>query len=223
MNVLVVAAHPDDEVLGCGGTIGRLAEEGHAVSIGILGEGATSRDGTDGPAEVEVLRQQSRQAAELLGAKEVMLAGLPDNRFDTVPLLDVVKRIEAWVDQVQPEVVYTHHAGDLNIDHAIAARATLTAARPLPGGVVRELYAYEVPSSTDWSFDRCGAPFRPNTFVDIADTLDTKLEAMAVYTSETRPFPHPRSAEALRANAVRWGGTAGVTAAEAFELVRATR
>lgn len=223
---LVVAAHPDDETLGCGGTICRLAREGHAVYIAILGEGITSRHATREQADrgqVETLQQQSSRVADLLGAKDLFTYGLPDNRFDTVPLLDIVKIIENIVERVQPSVVYTHHGGDLNIDHALVHRATLTATRPVPGSPVLDVYAYEVPSATDWSFAEVGGAFRPNVFVEVADTLDAKLEAMALYEGEVREFPHPRSAEALSAAARRWGSTAGVPAAEAFELVRSVR
>ena len=226
MNVLVVAAHPDDEVLGCGGAVARLAQEGHDVYIAILGEGITSRydeRGQADPACIQELRERSRQVADLLGVKDLFLDNLPDNRFDTVPLLDVVKRIEAVVQRVQPEAVYTHHGGDLNIDHAVTCRATLTAARPLAGSPVKDVYAYEVASATGWAFGQFPPRFHPNVFVDITDTLDTKIRAMELYETETRPFPHPRSAEALRALAAQRGTQAGTNAAEAFELVRSIR
>jgi len=222
MNVLVVAAHPDDEVLGCGGTIARLVQADNAVSVLILGEGATSRHGQRDAAPTgatERLRAQSREACAKLSVLDVTHAGLPDNRFDTLPLLDIVKRIETEIERVDPVLLYTHHGGDLNIDHAITFRAALTAARPVPGSTLREVRAFEVPSSTEWAFGRFETVFRPNVFVNIADTLDTKLAAMAVYASESRPFPHPRSPEALRAAAHRWGAVAGLAAAEAFEIV----
>ena len=224
MNVLVVAAHPDDEVLGVGGTIARLTGEGADVTILILGEGATSRQsGQDQAADVEALAGQAREAGRLLGAKEVVCKGLPDNRFDTLPLLDVVKIVEEWVDRVSPETVYGHHAGDLNVDHEVAARAVLTATRPQAGSVVRDVFAFEVPSSTEWSFHRLSPPFHPNVYVDITGTLEKKIAALRTYEGEARLFPHPRSPESLRAIAARWGTVAGVTAAEAFELVRSVR
>ncbi len=226
MSVLVIAAHPDDEVLGCGGTIARLAREGEAVYIGILGEGHTSRyasrEAADGAA-VEALRAGSRHAAELLGARDLFLHGLPDNRFDTVALLDVVKIIEDLIDKLGPDVIYTQHGGDLNIDHACTYRATLTAARPMAGRSIRAVYAYEVASSTEWAFQRFSPVFQPNAFVDISETLDRKIEAMQAYESEARAFPHPRSPEALRANAARWGSVIGRRAAEAFEQVWSVR
>jgi LmbE family N-acetylglucosaminyl deacetylase len=223
MKVLVVAAHPDDEVLGCGGTIARLAREGHEVYLSIVAEGMTSRSASraaSDPVQVETLHARAREAAKLLGVKETFLHSLPDNRLDSVPLLDVVKIVEALVAQTSPERIYTHHPGDLNIDHQIVSRAVLTATRPMAGSPVREIYEFEVPSSTEWAFQQNG-DFRPNTFVDISQTLELKLQAMACYESEVRPFPHPRSPEALRAIAQRWGTVVGRTAAEAFQLVRA--
>jgi len=222
MKILVVAAHPDDEVLGCGGTIARLAQEGNEVYIAILGEGITSRcaqrDQAD-PMQVEALHERSQRVAELLGAKELFTYDLPDNRFDTIPLLDIIKIIEGLIDDLQPQVVYTQHGGDLNIDHQIVYRATLTATRPMAGGPVKTVYAYEVNSSTEWAFQRFSPVFRPNHFVDIAETLETKIQAMALYESEVRVFPHPRSPKALRAAARRWGSVVGLMAAEAFEVV----
>ena len=226
MTVLVIAAHPDDEVLGCGGTIARLAQEGCQVYIAILGEGVTSRYQQREQADqalVEELHARSQQVAELLGAKAPVLYDLPDNRFDTVPLLDVIKIVEELVERLQPQVIYTHHGGDLNIDHVIVHRAVLTATRPVVGCPVREIYAFEVPSSTEWAFGQFQPVFHPNVFVDISATLETKVQAMALYESEARSFPHPRSPEALRAIARRWGSGVGVEAAEVFKLVREVR
>jgi LmbE family N-acetylglucosaminyl deacetylase len=223
MSVLVVAAHPDDEVLGCGGTAARLAHEGHAVHIAIMAEGITSRHAQRDQADAQQLsrlHQQAHAAAAKMGAKDVVLFKLPDNRLDTVPLLEVVKLVEQLVENLKPEVIYTHHPGDLNIDHEVVHRAVLTATRPVAGQPVREIYAFEVPSSTEWAFQRLQPSFRPNVFVDVTSTLDAKLDAMACYDSESREFPHPRSPEALRALATRWGTVVGCPAAEAFELVR---
>ena len=226
MIVLVVVAHPDDEVLGCGATIARLNQEGHEVYIAILGEGITSRYQRREQADhslVEALHTCGRQVAELLGARDLFCYRLPDNRFDTMPLLDVVKIIETLIEQLKPDIIYTHHGGDLNIDHMVTHRAVLTATRPATNQPVREIYAFEVPSSTEWTFGQLQPTFRPNVFMDISDTLEAKVHAMAVYESEVRPFPHPCSSEALRALARRRGSMAGVEAAEAFELVRAIR
>ena len=221
--ILCVAAHPDDEVIGCGGSLARFAEEGTEVFIAILGEGSTSRYNTRDVAPEDILKelhQQCNLAGELIGAKEVFLHNLPDNRFDTVPLLEISKMVERLLDEIKPQTVFTHHAGDLNIDHAVTFRAVLTAARPVPHCPVREVYSFEIASSTEWSFGHLPKPFQPSTFIDISATVDKKIAAMELYHSEVRPFPHPRSAETLRANAQRWGSIAGCDAAEAFELIR---
>lgn len=226
MRVLVIAAHPDDEILGCGATTARLAAEGHEVQFAILGEGITSRHVARSDAHSEQLaglREQARSAAAVVGAKNVIFHGLPDNRLDTVPLLDVVKIVEGLVESNQPDVVYTHHGGDLNVDHSVIHRAVLTATRPLTGPTVGEIYAFEVPSSTEWAFQRLEPAFRPNVFVDVTQWLEAKISAMKCYETESREFPHPRSPQALRAIAERWGSVAGCGAAEAFELVRSIR
>ena len=221
--VLVVAAHPDDEVLGCGGTIARLAGEGHAVYAAILGEGITSRYDEREQADqqsIRALRDRSGQVSKLLGVRKLYTYDLPDNRFDTVPMLDVVKIVERLIGRLRPEVIYTHHGGDLNVDHMVVHRAVLTASRPVADCPVRTIYAFEVPSSTEWAFNRFEPVFRPNTFMDISATLERKIDAMKLYEGESRPFPHPRSSRALRAIALRWGSSLGVEAAEAFELIR---
>lgn len=224
--VLIIAAHPDDEVLGCGGTIARLADKGHHVYIGIIGEGLTSRYKQREHADsvlVKDLQDRSRQVAQLLGAKDIFLHDFPDNRFDTVPLLEVIKLIEKLVGIVRPQVVYTHHGGDLNIDHMITHRAVLTATRPATGCKVKKIYAFEVPSSTEWAFGQFALTFRPNVFVDISDTIEAKVQAMQLYESEVQPFPHPRSIKNLKIIAQRWGSNVGLNTAEAFELIYAIR
>jgi LmbE family N-acetylglucosaminyl deacetylase len=225
-SVLVVAAHPDDEILGCGGTMARLTREGSDVRIAILAEGMSSRyptrDGVD-KVQLEHLHEDARKAADALGVKDVVLCKLPDNRLDTVPLLEIVKRVEDLVGRFAPQVIYTHHPGDLNVDHGVVHRAVLTATRPTKGHCVREIYAFEVPSSTEWAFQQLEPVFRPNVFVDIVDTLNAKIAALSCYDTEEREFPHPRSAKALQAIAARWGSVVGLQAAEAFELIRSVR
>lgn len=224
--VLIVAAHPDDEVLGCGGTIKRLSEMGYAVCVAIMGEGITSRYGSPGEAKsapVNNLHDCSRQAAVLLGVTELLFHDLPDNRFDTVPLLEIIKIVEDLIERFQPRTIYTHHGGDLNVDHSILHRAVLTASRPSAGHPVEEVYAFEVPSSTEYAFGGSLPAFRPNVFVDIRETVGIKLEAMEVYHTEIRPYPHPRSREAIRAIGQRWGTAVGLESAEAFELIRSVR
>lgn len=221
--ILIIAAHPDDEVLGCGGTIARLVREGKEVHIVILANGLTSRADFDDSNSAELLKQhheRAQRAGSLMGVSSVQVLGFPDQKLDALPLLEVTHAIEREIERLQPDTIFTQHGGDLNQDHVITYRATLTATRPMAGGGVRCVYAYEVPSSTEWSFQRFAPHFQPSVFFDIADTLEVKIAAMQVYESEAREFPHPRSPQALKAIAHRWGSVVGLHAAEAFELVR---
>lgn len=218
--VLVVAAHPDDEVLGCGGVIARHADAGDRVVPFILAEGATARGGASSGDETERLQDAARKAARILGAEVPRFGGFPDNRLDSLPLLDVIKRIEAVVKELGPSVVYTHHGGDLNIDHRIAHQAVVTACRPLPSATVGVIYAFETVSSTEWASDSMAGAFRPTRFADISEQLDRKMEALGCYAVEMRSFPHARSKEAIAALARVRGASVGVTAAEAFVVVR---
>lgn len=218
----MLAAHPDDEVLGCGGTIACRTDQGEPVTIAILGEGITSREDVstgDRSQLLEKLRLDAREAARILGVSDVRFFGLPDNRFDTVSTLEVVKIIERLIEEVQPEVVFTQHGGDLNVDHQCVFRATLTACRPGIQECVKALYAYEVASSTEWAFAQFAPAFQPTYFVDVSRTLARKLDAMEAYRSEIRQAPHPRSREVLSAAAVRWGSVIGCQAAEPFAVV----
>ncbi len=221
MNVLVVAAHPDDEVLGAAGTIARHVQAGDQVTIAILGEGITSRAGNpeqDNTAQIEHLGTNARDVAKLLGVQHTHLFSLPDNRFDSIDLLDVVKLVEQVGSQAEPDVVYTHFCGDLNIDHEITCRAVMTAFRPLPGAKVRRILAFEIPSSTGWG--PAENWFSPTWFVDIEDTLEMKLQAMRIYGGEVREYPHPRSPKSMAERAGFWGGQVGLKAAEPFLLLR---
>lgn len=216
MSVLVVVAHSDDEVLGCGGSIAKLVESGAEVNIVSFGEGIMARDdGTSG--EMVALREAASSVARFLGVKELKMFDLPCNRLDTLPLLDIVKMVEWTVGYYRPQMVFTHWKDDLNMDHRIVHDAVLAATRPMAGCPVKEIYAFEVPSSTEWAF---GVAFSPDTYSDITNTLEKKIQAMQMYKSEVRPFPHPRSPKALRALAVWRGSNIGVEAAEAFQTIR---
>jgi LmbE family N-acetylglucosaminyl deacetylase len=217
--ILIIAAHPDDEVLGCGGTIAAQTSQGNSVQVMFLADGVSSRGGK-ASTELQRRHHAAHTAAELLGIESVSFADFPDNQLDTVPLLRVVQRIEDRITQYQPDTILTHHAGDVNIDHQRVHQAVITACRPQPGYPVKTLLFFEVPSSTEWQPPGSAAAFLPNWFIDISDTLERKLEALAAYGEELRDFPHPRSVEAVEALA-RWrGATVGVRAAEAFVLGR---
>ena len=223
--VMVIAAHPDDETLGCGGTMAGLSEYANLI-ICILGEGVTSRYASRDEAPksaITFLENEAKAAGEILGASSLVFGGLPDNRFDSVPLLDITKMIEGWIDEYNPDVVYTHNAGDVNIDHSITYRAVLVSTRPTSNCQVRELYSFEVPSSTEWAFQTISPTFQPNTFVDITKTINRKIRALEAYESEIRTFPHPRSPETLMAAAKRWGSVISVEYAEAFQLIRSVK
>ena len=224
--VLVVAAHPDDEVLGCGGTILRHVKSGDDVHILIMAEGLTSRDNhRDAVVHADELRElhsNSQRVADILEAKSVTLHNFPDNRMDGVELLDVVKVVEAMVDKVLPDVVYTHHAGDVNVDHRITHEAVVTACRPLPGQCVRSLLFFETVSSTEWQPASVDKQFMPNWFVDVGDVFEKKMEALKCYDSEMRAYPHSRSYEAIKILAKYRGFSIGKQYVEAFELGRNT-
>jgi len=227
--MLVVAAHPDDEVLGAGGTLARLADEGVTTHVLILGEGATSRvrfrSSSRGKAAsaVKALEESARLAARILGAAGVSFGHLPDNRFDAVDLLAIVRRVEEELARVKPQAVFTHFAGDLNVDHRMTFEAAMVACRPQPGARLQEIYSFEVPSATGWAGPAAERAFRPTVYVDVHRQLERKLQALAAYPTEMRPAPHARSVEAISALA-RWRGSeAGLEAAEAFALIREIR
>lgn len=220
----MVAAHPDDEVLGCGGTIARHANSGDQVHVLIVAEGSTSRQQERDRAQVQdelsALAKAAQTAGTILGAAGVDLLDLPDNRLDSLDRLDLIKRIEEYVERHQPECVYVHHAGDVNVDHRRLHEAVVTACRPTPGHFVRRLLSFEVVSSTEWQPSGSAPAFQPTWFVDISDQWERKREALLSYSSEMREWPHARSLEAVE-HLARWrGAQVGVEAAEAFCLMR---
>lgn len=225
-SVLVIAAHPDDEALGCGGTIARWGANGAMVHLAFLADGIRARNPDSSEARDALLGR--RAAAELAlealgGAASVAFGDLPDNQLDSVPLLHITQRVESLIDAHLPDTVVTHHAGDLNIDHRRVHQAVMTACRPQRGHPVTTILCFEVPSSTEWQPPGSGEPFMPNWFVDISATLPRKLAALDAYAAEMRDWPHPRSREGVE-HLARWrGAMVGCDAAEAFILARAVR
>ena len=220
--VLVVAAHPDDEALGCGGTIAKLATAGATVCVAFIADGVSARMDSEAAdsRKLTARRVAAGKACSLLGARAEFFGDFPDNRLDTVPLLSLAQCVEALIAKHRPDMLLTHHGGDLNVDHRLVHQAVVTACRPQPGSQVRTLVSFEVPSSTEWQPPGSGQAFAPNWFVDISDTLDKKLEALDAYAVEMRDWPHARSREAVQ-HLARWrGATVGVAAAEAFVLGR---
>jgi LmbE family N-acetylglucosaminyl deacetylase len=226
MTVLCVVAHPDDEVLGMGGTLARHAVGGEDVHVCILSDGVTSRyhDVTEA-AEEEITRrrQKARAACDRLGVDTLSIHEYPDNQFDTVPLLDIVQTIESEISSHEPDVVYTHHHGDLNIDHELTCRAVVTATRPMADSGIRQVLASETLSASEWSVPDQSNAFQPTSFVAIADQLENKIAGLECYDEELRAPPHPRTIKTVRQNAEVWGAKAGVRAAEPFELLREVR
>jgi LmbE family N-acetylglucosaminyl deacetylase len=222
-SVLVIAAHPDDELLGCGGTMFKLSRAGRRVNVVIMAEGLTSRDPkrdtTRRAKELSELASTAQKANEMVGAK-VELLGFPDNRMDSIDRLDITKRVEEQIAKHQPRTVFTHHPGDVNIDHRQIFDAVVAACRPMPGSSVKELFMFEIPSSTEWQPPAFGRPFEAQYLVDISGELSRKLRALECYTTEMREWPHPRSVVAVE-HLARWrGATIGVDAAEAFTVGR---
>ena len=232
MNILVIVAHPDDEVLGMGGTILNHANQGDKVTVAYLATGITSRRGsnyqnvssyttnkkekTSMNVQIKKLRNDAKKVCKFLKVKKSIFFDYPDNEMDTIPLLEIIKTIEKLILENKPERIYTSHHGDLNIDHKIMFEATLAACKPteLP---VKEIICFELLSSTEWSFSY---KFKPNYFINIKNELDEKIKAMQMYKNEIRKYPHPRSAESIKNSAYKWGAASGCYSAEAFEIIR---
>ncbi len=215
--ILVVAAHPDDETLGCGATIAKKITDGAEVWFLILGQGLNAR-GKHSENAFEELESNAKKAAKILGAKKLVMRKFPDNSFDSVALLEIIKEIEKIINEFEPDVVFTHSNTDRNLDHQLTCEAVKTACRPIKGSSVKLVLSFEVPSSTEWSFDKRNI-FSPNYFVNVNETINKKLEAMSAYKDELRAFPHPRSLEYIEALSKVRGGQCGYNAAEAFELI----
>ena len=210
--VLVIAAHPDDEVLGCGGTLALHARSGDFVGAVIACEGESLRYGEAGVGQ----SAHTQRAADKLGIRDVRLLGYPDQRLDTLTLTEIITPLEKVIRELQPQIIYSHHGNDVNRDHQLLFQALMVATRPTES-CIETVYSFDTASSTEWTYPRT---FVPDTWVDISSTLEAKLEAMACYQSEVREYPHPRSLKALEYKARAWGNQCCLDAAEVFMTVR---
>jgi len=212
LRVLAIAAHPDDEVLGCGGTLARHVDAGDHVVATIACEGESLRYGRGAAHQTEHIHE----VAKILSLNAVRVLEFADQRLDTISLVELITPLEKLIDEVQPDIVYCQYGGDINRDHQILFQAALVATRPTVK-CIRAVYAFETASSTEWAFPRA---FVPDTWIDISATLERKLQAMACYKSEIRDYPHPRSVESLRHRAAYWGNHVLLSEAEVFMTVR---
>lgn len=223
---MVVAAHPDDELLGLGATMHKLIkEEGVVAHVVILGEGITSRSDTrDTEKWKDVLKEHHRNinaAGSHIGYESIHTYDFSDNRFDSHALLDIVKVVEKEKDEFKPDMIFTHNSGDLNIDHQLTFQAVMTATRPMDDEKVTAVISFETPSATDWQYSNHPEQFKPNLYIEVSENdVLAKCDAMSEYKFETREYPHPRSSKALKVLAQYRGYTSGNQMAEAFEIVR---
>ena len=219
MKVLVIAAHPDDEVYGMGGTIAKLSKQGHDVYVLILTEGCSTQY-KDQPHLIEEKKNQAYEANSILGVKEVIFGDLPDMKLDTVEHVEINAVIEKAIRDLEPDVVYTHFYGDVNKDHRCVFESTMVAVRPIHSQCVREVYCYQVPSSTEWAANVAQSTFIPNVFEEITEYYDIKKNAILAYSSEIREYPHPRSLEVVKMYDLVHAKRVGLELAEGFMLIR---
>lgn len=220
--VLVIASHPDDEVLGCGGTIAKFVKAGAEVQIAFLADGVNSRMADEESSKIELKQRRdcAKNACKILGVTQIIFCDFPDNEMDKVSLLTITRKVEELISNFSPDTIFTHHIGDVNVDHQLTHKAVVTACRPQIGKSVKTIFAFETPSSTEWQFPYSAPTFAPNCFIDITTTLDLKLEALGAYAFEMRDWPHPRSIKGVE-HLVRWHGACiGTQAAEAFMICR---
>jgi len=225
-SIMLIVAHPDDELLGVGATMHKLIHKYHSkVHVVILGEGITSRSDERDPGKWKLDLEKHKKniilAQKSIGFQSLSIYDFPDNRFDTVPLLDLIKVVEKEKSGFAPEIIFTHHGGDVNIDHQRTFEAVLTACRPMAEECVKSIITFETPSGTEWQSPTDPRHFLPNLFIEVSEeNMNAKIHGMEQYEFEKRSFPHPRSPEALKIQASRWGISVGCNYAEAFCVVR---
>lgn len=224
--IMVVVAHPDDELLGLGATMHKLINEYNVEThVVILGEGITSRadkrDTDQWKDKLEIHKQNIKDAQSAIGYHSVSTYDFPDNRFDTVALLDIIKVVEKEKEKFRPEIIFTHHGGDLNIDHHRTFEAVITATRPMKDEVVKTIITFETPSGTEWQASSDPRRFIPNLFIEVMEkNVEAKIKGMESYKFEKREWPHPRSSKALKLISEKWGIVNGRSYSEAFQLIR---
>jgi len=216
--ILIIAAHPDDEILGAGGVINKYYKKGDCVHCLILGEGETSRGEDNQDEKLLELHRQGREAAMKIGIDYLYFEKIPDQKFDSIDFLDIVKVVEKYIKQVKPDIVYTHYENDLNLDHKLTYQAVMTACRPCNDLCPKEIYSFEVLSSTEWQLE--GEKFKPNIYVNIENEIEEKINALKEYKSELRDYPYSRSVEGVRILAQCRGLECNKRYAEAFKLIR---
>ncbi len=220
--ILVVAAHPDDEMLGVGGTIHNLVSKNKIIANAmILSKGITSRQSDKNDKDLIKQEKNIIKSTSIIGFKDVVTLDFPDNRFDSVDLLDIIRSVENIIEKFKPDIIFTHHSMDLNIDHRITNEAVITATRPVPDTRPVSLFSFETPSSTEWQVNDSDKAFLPNFFVELnKNDIVAKQKALRAYSTECKNYPHPRSEKSLEIISERWGLNIGVKYAEAFRIIR---
>ena len=224
--IAVIAAHPDDDVLGCGGTISKYAKSGHEIKTLFFTNGVGSRFKNSNKKEIEfsdIRMKDMFRSHSVMGIANYKSLTLPDNQLDTIPLLNLVREVEEFLIEFSLTIVLTHTIKDLNIDHQRISAAVITACRPITARTTHTILFFEVPSSTNWQLDSAQPAFDPRFYVDISETINTKISAMESYANEIQEFPHPRSEVYLRALAQVRGAACGMEYAEGFEIGRIIR
>ncbi len=219
-NVLVVASHPDDEVLGCGGTLYNLKKNGAKISGLFLSDGESSRKHLKINKLILNRKKQAIKAGKIIGIKKSIFGNFPDNSMDSVPLLKIIQFIEKHIKKIKPDTIFTHFESDLNVDHQITSKAVITACRPTKNQTVKSILFFEILSSSEWNISIKNKSFKPNYFVDISKSIKFKLKALKYYKREMRTWPHPRSIVGVKLLSKTRGGSVGLPHAEAFILGR---
>ena len=217
--ILVVAAHPDDEALGCGATISKYVNKGFRVRVIFMTNGVSSRRNTN-KNKIKKRKLSAIKSCKILGASKPIFLNFPDNSMDKVSLLKIIKKIEVYISKIKPNIIFTHHYGDLNVDHQITSRAVITACRPINKKFLKKIFFFYIPSSTEWSYDKENK-FKPNWFEDVEKTYSKKIKSLNCYKMEIRNWPHPRSIKNINQLANVNASMSGLKKVEVFELFRA--